>query len=270
MKTLHTSDVRLAERSALHLYRGVSDAELLRAHGLFVAEGRFIVRRVLTDRRYRVHSVLVNEAAHRQLADLLDDASGSNDVPVVVATPDQFAEMTGYDIHRGCLALVHRPPARAIDDLIATGGTLLVLEAIANADNVGGAFRNAAAFGAAGVVLGRTVCDPLYRKAVRTSMGAALTVPFARAADLPRDLIRAREAGYTIVALAAHPPSETLDACAAALRGRKLAMVAGAEGAGITPEVDAIADVRVRIPIACAVDSLNVAVAIGIALHALA
>jgi tRNA G18 (ribose-2'-O)-methylase SpoU len=250
------------------LYRGLSDAELLRVHGLFVAEGRLIVRRVLSDRRYRVHSVLVNDAARLQLADVLDDAAG--DVPVIVATADQFAELTGYHIHRGCLALVQRPPARSTDDLVASGGTLLVLDAIANADNVGGAFRNAAAFRASGVVLGPTVCDPLYRKAVRTSMGAALSVPFARAVDLSQALIRARAAGYTVVGLTSRPPSAPLDASAAALRGHKLAIVAGAEGEGISPDVDATVDVRVTIPIAPAVDSLNVAVAIGIALHALA
>jgi tRNA G18 (ribose-2'-O)-methylase SpoU len=229
MKRSQTSNFRLP----LDLYQGVSDAELLRAHGLFVAEGRLVVRRVLSDPRYRVHSVLVNDAARRQLADVLDDVA--DDIPVMLATADQFAEMTGHHIHRGCLALVHRPPAHSADDLVATGGTLLVLDAIANADNVGGAFRNAAAFRASGVVLGPTACDPLYRKAVRTSMGAVLSVPFAHAADLPRALIRARTAGYTIVGLTARPPSEPLDACAAALRGRKLAIVAGAEGAACLP-----------------------------------
>ena len=121
------------------------------------------------------------------------------------------------------------------------------------------------------MLLSPTCCDALYRKAIRTSMGATLRVPFASAApdDWPRLLTRVKAAGFTIVALTPREPSETLDAFAARPRAPRIALIVGAEGAGLTPSVEAAADCRVRIPIGDSVDSLNVAVAAGIALHAL-
>ena len=146
-----------------------------------------------------------------------------------------------------------------------------MLEGVSNADNVGGVFRNAAAFGAGGVVLSPTCCDPLYRKAIRTSMGATLHVPFARvgARDWPGTLERVRAAGFTLVALTPREPSETLDRFAARGAASRIALLVGTEGAGLTPSAEAAADHRVRIPIGVGVDSLNLAVATGIALHAL-
>jgi tRNA G18 (ribose-2'-O)-methylase SpoU len=251
-------------------YRGVRDGELVRARGLFVAEGRLVVRRVLEDRRFRLHSVLVTQTALDDLSPAL--ASTECDVPVLVASASELAGIAGYDVHRGCLALVHRPPPIAIDGLIASASTLVVLEAVTNADNVGGVFRNAAAFGADGVLLSPTCCDPLYRKAIRTSMGAALRVGFARAdaEDWPGVLKRVRRAGFTIVALTPREPSETLETFAARTRPSKIALVVGTEGAGLTPAVEGAADHRVRIPISGEVDSLNVAVAAGIVLYRLA
>jgi tRNA G18 (ribose-2'-O)-methylase SpoU len=174
-------------------------------------------------------------------------------------------------VHRGCLALVHRPPSVPIDEVISRARTLVVLEAVSNADNVGGVFRNAAAFGADGVLLSPTCCDPLYRKAIRTSMGAALRVPFARAdgEDWPGVLTRVRAAGFTVVALTPREPSETLDAFTARPRPGRVALIVGTEGAGLTTAAESTADYRVRIPIGDEVDSLNVAVAAGIALYRL-
>jgi tRNA G18 (ribose-2'-O)-methylase SpoU len=250
-------------------WRGVRDGELLRARGLFVAEGRFVVRRVLDDERYRVHSLLVNDAALSDLASPL--AAIAADVPVLVCSAGDLAGIAGYHVHRGCLALVHRPPPVPIDEIVGSAQTLVVLEGVSNADNVGSVFRNAAAFGAGGVLLSPTCCDPLYRKAIRTSMGAALRVPFARAADddWPGVLTRVRAAGFTLVALSPRPPSETLDAFAARPRAPRLALIVGTEGAGLTPAVEAAADHRVRIPISNAVDSLNLASAAAIALYRL-
>jgi tRNA G18 (ribose-2'-O)-methylase SpoU len=249
--------------SPLDLYRGVTDPDLLRTHGLFVAEGRLIVRRVLGDPRYRVHSVLVNDAARRQLADALEGA------PVIVASAEELAGVTGFHVHRGCLALVHRPEPMAPDELIARGGPLLVLDGVANADNVGGAFRNAAAFGASGVLLGPACCDPLYRKAIRTSMGAALRVPFAKADVWPGVMSAIKTRGFTVAALTPRERAEPIDRFAARVRGQAVAVVAGAEGEGISQEAEAFADARVRIPMAEGVDSLNVAIAVGIALYEL-
>ena len=147
----------------------------------------------------------------------------------------------------------------------------MVLEAVANADNVGGVFRNAAAFGAGAVVLSPTCCDPFYRKAIRTSMGAVLRVPFARAHEWPAAIDRIRAAGFAIVALTPRDPADPLDAFIASRDcPRTLALVAGAEGAGLSEAAETAADRRVRIPISDDVDSLNVAVAVGIALWSVA
>jgi len=248
-------------------YRGLRDGELVRSSGLFVAEGRHIVRRVLHDERYRVHSLLVNDATRRDLEPVI--AGLPADVPIFVSGSKALAAIAGYDVHRGCLALVHRPSSVPVDALAASVTVLLVLEGVSNADNIGGLFRNAAAFGAGGVLLSPTCCDPLYRKAVRTSMGATLRVPFAYADDWPGGLTRLKAAGFRLVALTPRDPSETLDAFAARPRAKRLALVVGTEGAGLTAAVERAADDRVRIPISDRVDSLNVAVAAGIALHAL-
>jgi tRNA G18 (ribose-2'-O)-methylase SpoU len=251
------------------LYRGLRDGELVRSRGLFVAEGRLVVRRVVEDGRYRVQSLLVNDAARRDLESTI--AARGVDVPVFVCDAEALAGIAGYDVHRGCLALVHRRPDTPPGELIAAARTLVVLEGVSNADNVGGVFRNAAAFGAGGVLLSSSCCDPLYRKAIRTSMGATLRVPFARAGadEWPSVLTRVRAAGFTLVALTPREPSETLEAFAARPRALRVALIVGTEGAGLTPAVEEAADYRVRIPIAADIDSLNVAVAAGIALHAL-
>ena len=201
----HADDPRVAS------YRGVRDGELVRSRGLFVAEGRIVVKRVIDDRRYRVQSVLVNDAAYRDLQSTWADLD--SEVPIFVGDAQQLAEIAGYEVHRGCLAMVVRPSETAPADLLAASHNLVILEAVSNADNVGGVFRNAAAFGADGVLLSPSCCDPLYRKAIRTSMGAALSVPFARAAagDWPGILARVRASGFTVIALTPREPCDTLD-----------------------------------------------------------
>jgi tRNA G18 (ribose-2'-O)-methylase SpoU len=242
----------------------------------------------------------------RELAPLFERVP---DIPVFVAERRDFLELTGHDLHRGCLALVERPLALAPLDLLvptsvpgattsvpgattsvpgatsaSAGGTevgvrtsvpvargteVLVLEGVSNADNVGGVFRNAAAFGVRAVLLSPTCCDPLYRKAIRTSMGAVLRVPFARLDDWPAELTLVRRAGFTIAALTPRAPSETLEAFAARPRPERLALLIGTEGTGLTPAAESAADHRVRIAIDHRIDSLNVSVAVGIALYAL-
>jgi len=236
---------------------------------LFVAEGRLVVRRVVEDPRYRLHSVLVNDAALADLGSVLETLDAS--VPVLVCGAGTFAGIAGFQVHRGCLALVHRPAVTPVDELIAEAEIVVVLEGVTNADNVGGVFRNAAAFGAGGVLLSPTCCDPLYRKSIRTSMGAALRVPFARASadDWPAVLARVRTAGFTLVALTPRQPSMTLHAYSAQPRPARLALIVGTEGDGLSRSVEEAAECRVRIAMSDAVDSLNVAVAVGIALHSL-
>ena len=242
---------------------------------MFIAEGRFVVRRLIERRRYVVRSLLVNEATARSFADLF--ASLDESVPVYVCDASVLAGITGHDIHRGCLALAERPAGPRLAAVLeplerAPGdrGLLVVLEGVTNADNVGGVFRNAAAFGAGAVLLSPTCCDPLYRKAIRTSMGATLDVPYARVDDWPAGLAALRACGFTLVAMSPREPAVTLDVFAAASRAPRLALMIGTEGSGLSAEAEESADVRVRIPIAPGVDSLNLAVAAGIALHRLA
>ena len=179
--------------------------------------------------------------------------------------------LTGFNIHRGCLAIGERPARTSVGELLARlpgASRLVVLERIANADNMGGIFRNAAAFGTGGVVLGPGCCDPLYRKAIRVSMGAALRVPFCDAGDWGADLERLRASSFAVAALVTDEHAEDIARYASAFPpDGRLALMAGSEGAGLTPEALGHADVALRIPMAPGVDSLNVATAVGIALH---
>lgn len=244
-------------------YRTVTDAELLRRRGLFVAEGRLGVGRVIEDGR-AVVSLLLNEAAFRALETVL--AAIPDDTPVYICETGEFRAITGFNLHRGCLALAKRPPERAASEIVDGANLLLVLEGVTDADNVGSAFRNAAAFGAGGVLLSPTCCDPLYRKAIRTSMGSVLRMPYARLAQWPEDLAMLKTSGFTVVALTPRELAIDLQACE---KRSRMALLVGTEGPGLTSEAEAMADVRVRIPIHRNVDSLNLATATGIALYCL-
>jgi tRNA G18 (ribose-2'-O)-methylase SpoU len=252
--------------SSLEDYKDISDADLLVRKNRFVAEGRMVVRRAI-DRGLTLQSLLVNAAAHRDMADVI--ARLPDPSIVLESTSDELRWVTGFDFHRGCLAMVERPPEPTLDQFCATNGVIVVLETVGNADNVGSVFRNAAAFGAGGVMLSPGCCDPLYRKAVRTSMGAVLDVPFIRAVAWPATLEALRGRGFTVVAMTPREPSEALETFAARPRPERFALVVGTEGAGVSADVEAIADARVRIPIAERVDSLNLGVAVGIALYRL-
>ena len=255
-----------AQDPRIAVYRDVGDPELVRARGLFVAEGRYVVRRVIEDGRYRVQSLLVNDAALRGLGDAVDALDAA--IPVYACRTTDFLGITGFDIHRGCLALVERPAPTSIAGALAGARSVVVLEGVTNPDNVGGVFRSAAAFGAGAVVLSPTCCDPFYRKAIRTSMGAVLRVPFARAEAWPGALHEIRNAGFTIAALTPREPSMSISEWQAGKT--RIALLVGTEGAGLSAGAEWLADVRIRIPTTDAVDSLNLSVATGIALFALA
>lgn len=254
----------------LALYRNVPDPELLREHRLFVAEGRLVVRTLLTRSSLRPRSVLVTAAALEGLSDLV---AMHQALPWLVVPQAIMNGIVGFDIHRGCLAIGERPADPPLGALVSdrARGRLVVLEHVTNADNVGGIFRCAAAFGVRAVVLGPRCCDPLYRKAIRTSIGASLVVPFAAAGDWPAAIDGIRSRGYRVAALTPRQDASNLDEVAGELaQEERVAVLAGSEGTGLTGEALAHADVLVRIPIAPAIDSLNVTVAVGIALHRLA
>jgi tRNA G18 (ribose-2'-O)-methylase SpoU len=246
-------------------YSHVGDSHWLRQQDLFVAEGRLVVQRLLELGHYDVASILVNRAAHDALLDTLARVESN----VYVCDDPTLTRVTGFNFHRGCVALVRRPPPLPPGQLMA-GRTLLALEGVGNPDNVGGLFRTAAAFGVDGLLLDGTAGDPFYRKAVRTSMGAVLRLPFTRLDDWPAGLDAFRARGFTVVALTPRPDACRLSGFAAALpAGTRLLVVVGAEGHGLTDATLGRADARVRIPLDHAIDSLNVVVAAGIALERL-
>ena len=252
-------------------YRGLGDSELMRARGVFVAEGRMVVQRLLEDGQYAIRSLLVSPAARLALDAVLSQREIAARVPSIYFAPTEaFEAITGFNFHRGCLALAGRPGERTLESVVDGASLLVLLEGVTDPDNVGGVFRNAAAFGVEAVLLSPTCCDPLYRKAIRTSMGATFRVPFARIPDWPAALAGLGRAGVAIVALTPRQPSISLDEFVATRGPGRVALVVGTEGPGLTPEVEAIADQRVCIPMRSDVDSLNLAVATGIALSRIA
>jgi tRNA G18 (ribose-2'-O)-methylase SpoU len=252
--------------SRLDAYRNVPDPELLCSRGVFVAEGRLVVRRLLTESGYVTRSVMVTGSAHAALADAL---AARPEVPVYVVPLSTMNDVAGFNIHRGCLAIGERPAAARWQDAVGGQRTVVVLERVANADNVGGIFRNAAAFGGGAVLLDPMSTDPLYRKAIRTSMGAALLVPFARVDAAAAVLRELRAGGFATIAMTPAASASTIRSTREAVGGRPVAIALGHEGDGLSVAAQEACEHRARIPIASTVDSLNVAAAAAIALYEL-
>jgi tRNA G18 (ribose-2'-O)-methylase SpoU len=244
-------------------YRLLATPHVLSRRGLFVAEGRMVVARLLQAPRIRTQSLLVTPTAWRALAPHVPAAR--RDVPVYLVAQALMNDLTGFALHRGCLAMAERPVVPLLRADALPGPRLLVLEGVNNPDNIGGLFRNAAAFGVDLVVLGPACGDPLYRKAVRTSMGATLHVPFAQAGAWPDALLRLRTAGVHLVALTPAASATTLEHVPR--RAAPRALLLGNEGMGLSDAALAAADVRVRIAMRGNVGSLNVATAAAVALY---
>jgi tRNA G18 (ribose-2'-O)-methylase SpoU len=255
--------IDIAHDSRLDEYRSLPDADLAVRRGIFVAEGRLVVRRLLTESPFATRSVMVTDTAHAALADVL---AAHPDVPVYVVPQAVVDGVTGVNIHRGCLAIGVRPDPAAFR-LKADATLVVVLEGVANADNVGGVFRNAAAFGADAVLLDDVSTDPLYRKAIRTSMGAALRVPFARMEPWPGGLGDLRSRGLTLLAMTPAADALPLRDCVARIGNRPVAVLLGHEGDGLSDAALDACDLRARIPMEPGVDSVNVASAAAIALY---
>jgi len=245
-------------------YRGIPDPELARARRVFVAEGRLVVRRLL-ESRFVTRSVMVTPTALEAVADLVDSRPC---LPVFVVPQAVMNTIAGFNIHRGCLAIGERPMPVGWDEVARHASHLVALERVGNADNVGGTFRAAAAFAAGCVLLDAACADPLYRKAIRTSMGASLQVAFATDVPWPTSLSRLREDGWMVVGLTL-AAAEPLTAVLAGARGQRVVLVLGHEGDGLTSGAADACSHLARIPMAGTVDSLNVAMAAGIALYEL-
>jgi tRNA G18 (ribose-2'-O)-methylase SpoU len=255
----------------------------LAPRGLFIAEGDLVVRTLIAS-PLRTRSVLLAHARLDHMRDALQSLPAGTSVYLI--TQELMNQVVGFNIHRGALALGERPAPPVLGDLLERTRTLVILENLANHDNIGGIFRATAALAglpssppsslpssvspslpsAAAILLSPGAADPLYRKAIRVSMGSALLLPFATLSPWPDSLQELKAHGFTLIAL-------TPDAAATPLshlpESPRPALLLGAEGPGLSPEALAAADLRVRIPIDPRIDSLNVVTAAAIALHAL-
>jgi tRNA G18 (ribose-2'-O)-methylase SpoU len=242
-------------------YRHIRERDLVGRGERFIAEGEVVLAVLLRQKRFALESLLVSD----KRLPALDLAGLAPDIPVYVAAPSLMDSIAGFHIHRGMLAVGRRVASPSVGEMLAglpQNALVVVAVGIANHDNMGGLFRNAAAFGADALILDATSCDPLYRKAIRVSVGGVFLLPYARMAadeDIPALLAAA---GFTMLALS---PSgrRALHEIAPAER---TAAVFGTEGPGLSPDLMARMD-TVRIAMAGALDSLNVATASGIVLH---
>lgn len=230
--------------------------------GVYIAEGETLVRRALKA-GHRPRAVLSVPGGADTARAIVGGAA-----PVFVAAPEVMERLVGFDFHRGLMAAMERPPPRDAADVTRGARRVVMLEDLAEATNVGAAFRSVAALGADAVLVSNRCADPLYRRALRVSMGSVLRVPWARVRDWGAEVERLRGEGFTIVVLS--PDDDAVDlAELSAAPPERLAMIVGAEAAGVRPRTRARADVVVRIPMDAGVSSLNVAAATAVAAWAL-
>ncbi|ANN57240.1 RNA methyltransferase [Mesorhizobium loti NZP2037] len=249
--------------SRVAAYLDIRERDLAGRQGRFVAEGKVVLDLLLSSGRFGAESILVLENRLDGLEDILHKAPA--DLPVYIVTSAVMDAIAGFHMHRGILAIGRKETPQAAGPLLdALSGQALVvvLVGIANHDNMGSIFRNAAAFGADAVLMDATCCDPLYRKAIRVSVGAALKIPFASFTDTSGFTATLAERGFEQFALSPRGNTDIRDARPA----QRLALYLGTEGEGL-PESLLARLQTVRITMSKGFDSLNVAAASAIALH---
>ncbi|MFC1229940.1 MULTISPECIES: TrmH family RNA methyltransferase [Streptomyces] len=277
----------------LHDYTGLTDVELRRkrepAEGLFIAEGEKVIRRA-KDAGYEMRSMLLSA----KWADVMRDVIDELPAPVYVVSPEIAERVTGYHVHRGALASMQRAPLPAVAELLHTTGRVVmesgddhtgigampasgpqddagqriaIFEGFVDHANLGAAFRSAAALGIRGILLSPDCADPLYRRAIKVSMGAVFSVPYARFDAWPAGLDVVREAGYDILAMTPDEKATPLDRLDPK-RFERCALMLGSEGHGLSTYALRAADEWVRIPMSAGIDSLNVAAASAVAFYA--
>ena len=230
--------------------------------GLVIAEGVLVTQRMLAS-RFRPHAFLGTERRLLELADDLADTGG----PYYRASPEVMADVVGFHLNRGVLGVARRASELTVSEVIGGARTVAVLEGVNDHENLGSIFRNAAGLGVDAVIFGTGCADPLYRRAVRVSMGHALLVPFAKAQRWPADLNDLRDNGFRLLAMTPNPAAQTLAEAMDHLAEQKVAILVGAEGPGLTETAMRASDSRVRIPMARGTDSLNVATAAALAFY---
>jgi tRNA G18 (ribose-2'-O)-methylase SpoU len=248
-------------------YVGLTDVALRRTTesegGLYIAESAKVIRRALAA-GHRPRSVLLQQKWLPDLEPLL----APFDIPVYLAEPQLLHEVTGFVMHRGAIASMHRPELPPVAELLRGARRVVVLENIVDHTNVGAIFRAVAGLGADAVLVTPQCADPLYRRSVRVSMGTVLQIPWTRLDEWPHGAQQLRDAGFTVAALALDDDAVSLDEFSADPPDR-VALLLGAEGDGLSASALEGADVVVTIPMAREVDSLNVAAASAVALWAL-
>lgn len=258
-------DPRLAD------YRDLTDVALRRvlepASGLYIAESAKVITRALAA-GHRARSVLVQEKWLPEVAEIV----GDRDVPVYVVPAAIAEELTGYAVHRGALAAMHRPAMPPVHEVVSESrgparSRIAVLENLTDHANVGSVFRNAAAMGVDAVLVTPRCADPLYRRSVRVSMGTVFQVPWTRIDPWPRGVQLLKDLGYLVAGMSLGTDSITLDDLVAENHDQ-LALVFGTEGDGLVAATDRQLDRRVTIPMMNGVDSLNVAASSAVAFYA--
>ncbi|MBA4083864.1 TrmH family RNA methyltransferase [Janibacter terrae] len=245
---------------------GLTDVKLRRVlepeGGLYLAESEKVIRRALAA-GHRPRALLMGERWLTDLADVVEQAEADG-VPVYTGSAEVIEGITGYNLHRGALASMHRPELPSLADVLDGARRVLVIEDVVDHTNVGAIFRSAAALGTDAVLVTPRCADPLYRRAIRVSMGTVFQVPWTRVEPWPAGIEDLRAAGFTVAALALADDAVGLDELAADAPER-LALVLGTEGDGLTRRTLGRVDVTVTIPMAGGVDSLNVAAAGAVA-----
>ncbi|MGV9189089.1 TrmH family RNA methyltransferase [Arcanobacterium canis] len=258
-------DVRLED------YTRLTDVALRRKletkRGLYIAEGDKVMARAVAA-GHRVRSFLTAEKFLGLIQPIISAATGSNDggeIPVFVASDELMEELTGFHVHRGALAAFHRPDLPAVEDILRGAHRVLVLENLVNHTNVGAVFRSAAALNVDAILATPTCSDPLYRRAVRVSMGTVFQVPWTRIENWPHSIFSLKDAGWITVSLALREDALAIDEFSQLRQvcdpDSKIALILGTEGDGLSSRTIASADYSVIIPMAHGVDSLNVAAA---------
>ncbi len=230
--------------------------------GLVIAEGVLVVQRMLASR----FTPLALLGTDRRLAELKANLVGVG-APYYRVSADVMAQVVGFHLNRGVLAAARRVPEPSVAQVIDGARTVVVLEGVNDHENLGSIFRNAAGLGVDAVVFGSGCADPLYRRAVRVSMGHALQVPYAHATDWPAELKVLRDHDFQLLAMTPDERAQPLPAAMAALHDQRVAVLVGAEGPGLSEKAMRGCDIRVRIPMSRGTDSLNVATAAALAFY---
>lgn len=256
---------------AVQPFRDIKERDLTGREGLFVAEGEVVLNVLLSPASLcEPVAILIAEKRWETLRPLLEQAP--HDVPVYLTSQEVLNQIAGFDLHRGILAIGRKPKAVSLETMLDrldanpdARQILVVASGIGNHDNMGGIFRNAAAFGAAGVILDAGCCDPFYRKAIRVSVGAVLRTPIVREPTSGEIVTRLQARGYEVLALTPSAQMQLADY----RPSQRTAILLGSEGPGLPQAViDQCLPVGIRM--AGGFDSLNVAVTSGIALHQMA